>query len=460
MRSSLALPSGRLGFGRAAWGAAAAAAAVLAGWALVASSRLGFRMQALLVAALIVVPVVAFLYLTKPHVVMYGFVGVLPFLVSDPEGGVNIGEILSVGVVVGGLPLLILRRRPVTGPIRTVALAFLALAVLGGISVVVNSVVTLPNVANGVVKYFVFGAAAVLLFAFVDDETKAQRLVKTLVLSGAAVALYSIFEYATGRSYFPEYGYSRASGTFEHWNQLGGYMALVSFPTIMYAVRSKSPWGRVGYVGAWAAELVALLLSLTLGAVVGVVVGALAGAVLYFRRGVVKTFAAAVVGIAVLGLVWQTVPELREKFEAADTRTEDRLATYITGAYALRDHFWIGVGAQDELLDAVLTSNRRGPSVSVVPHNAFLAIGVEKGILGSVLLIVVVVAALRTVLGKRNAVAPANRLLVYGVGMGSIAFLTQNMTNLLLLHVRLGIVWIAFHVAAARLSRVPAPRDA
>ncbi|HYO60303.1 MAG TPA: O-antigen ligase family protein [Actinomycetota bacterium] len=460
MRSSLALPSGRLSFGRAVGGVAGVAAAVLAGWLLVAASRLGFRMQVLLVAALVGVPVGVYLYLTKPHVVMNAYVFVLPFLVSDPEGGVNVGEILSVGVVAGGLPLLVLGHRPVTGPIRKVALAFLALAALGAISVYANSVVTLPNVANGVVKYFVFAAAAALLYAFTDDETKAQRLMKTLVWSAAGVALYSIFEYATGRSYFPEYGYSRASGTFEHWNQLGGYMALVSFPTIMYAVRSKTPWARLGYVGAWAAELVALLLSLTLGAMLGVAVGALAGAVLYFRRGVLKTLAATLAGVAILGAVWQTVPEVREKFEAADTRTEDRLATYITGAYALRDNFWIGVGAQDELLDAVLTSNRRGPSVSVVPHNAFLAIGVEKGILGSVLLIVVVVAALRTVVGKRNLAAPANRLLVYGAGMGSIAFLTQNMTNLLLLHVRLGIVWIAFHVAAARLSRAPEPRDA
>lgn len=459
MRSSIALPSGRDGWARALWMIAGAVTAVLAGWLLAEAGELGIHMQGLVIAALVGTPVAVYLYLTRPHIVMNAYVFVLPFLVSDPEGGVNAGEVLSVAVVAGGLPLLILRRRPVEGPIRTVAVAFLALAAVGAVSVWVNSIVTLPNIANGIVKYLVFAAAATLLYAFNDDEKKAERLMKTLVVSAAGVALYSIFEYATGRSYFPEYGYSRASGTFEHWNQLGGYLALMSFPTIMYAAKARSLAGRAAYGLVWAVELVALLLSLTLGAVVGLAVGGIAGAILYFRRSAFKTLVAAAVGLGIVAVVWQAVPEVREKFEAADTRTEDRLATYITGMYALRDNFWIGVGAQDELLEAVLRSNRIGPSVSVVPHNAYLAIGVEKGIFGTVLLVIVTVAALRTVVGKRRQLTGPNRLLVYGAGMGSIAFLTQNMTNLLLLHVRLGVIWIAVHVAAARLSGSSAARD-
>lgn len=458
MRSSLGvarLQSGR----RALWFAGGAAAAVSAGWLLASTSSLGVKVQVGIVVVLIGLPVAVYLYLTRPHVVINGYVLVVPFLLSDPEGGgVNPGEVLSLGVVLSGLPLLILMRKPVRGPTRTMVLAFLALSVLGGISVAANSIVSLPNVANGVVKYFAFAVTGTLLYAFNDTEKKAEGLMKALVVSGVGVALFSVFEYATGRSYFPEYGYSRASGTFEHWNELGGYMALVSFPTLMYAVRSRQVWARLACFLAWIVELVALLLSLTLGAVAGIAIGAVAGAILYFRRGVLKTLAGAFVGVGILALVWQAVPEVREKFETADTRVDDRFATYVTGFYALKDNFWLGVGAQDELLDAVLASNRIGPSVSVVPHNAFLAIGVEKGVLGAVLLLVAVVAALRTVVGKRVSLAGRNRLLIYGVGMGSIAFLAQNMTNLLLLHARLGVVWIAFHVAAARLAREPAAR--
>lgn len=436
---------------------AAAAVAVLAGWLLASTSSLGTKVQIGIVAALIVLPVGVYLYLTRPHVVLNAYVFVVPFLLSDQEStGVNAGEVLSLGVVASGLPLLLLMRKRVDGPTRTMVLAFLGLTLLGAVSVVVNDVVSLPNFANGVVKYFVFAAMAILLYAFNDTEEKAEGLLKALVASGVAIALYSIFEYATGRSYFAEYGYSRASGTFEHWNQLGGYMALVSFPTLMYAMRTRVTAVRLTCFLAWVVELVALLLSLTLGAVAGVVIGALAGAVLYFRRGVLKTLVGALVGIGILTVVWQTVPEVREKFEAADTRVDDRFATYVTGFYALRDNLWFGVGAPEDVLEAVFESNRIGPAVSVVPHNAFLALGVEKGILGPVLLAAAVVAALRTVIRKRHDLVGRNRLLVYGVGMGSIAFLAQNMTNLLLLHARLGVVWIAFHVAAARLARNPA----
>lgn len=431
--------------------------AVLAGWVLAETSSYGLRVQVLVVAALIGLPLGAYLYLTRPHVVVNAYILVLPFLISDPEGGgINPGEVLSLGVVAAGLPLLLLMRKPVTGPVRTIAVAFLALGVVGTVSVVMNDVVSLPNVANGAVKYVVLALTATLLYAFNDTEAKAEALLKVLVVSGVGVALFSLFEYATGRSYFPEYGYSRASGTFEHWNELGGYMALVSFPTLMFAVRSRVLATRVVLFLAWALELVALLLSLTLGAVVGIAIGALAGAVLYFRRGFLKTLLGALVGVGVIALVWQTVPEVREKFESADTRVDDRFATYTTGLSALADNFWIGVGSQSELLEAVLRSNRVGPSVSVVPHNAFLALGVEKGILGPVLLLVAVVAALRTVIKKRRDIAGPDRLLIYGIGMGSIAFLTQNMTNLLLLHARLAAVWLAFHVVAARLVRSPA----
>jgi O-antigen ligase len=95
----------------------------------------------------------------------------------------------------------------------------------------------------------------------------------------------------------------------------------------------------------------------------------------------------------------------------------------------------------------------------VVPHNAFIAIGVEKGVFGAVLLAILVINAMRALLHPSREYGQF-RLWHYGLLLGALAFLIQNMSNLLILDLRLGVVWLAVLALDVRLRQFGAKQVA
>jgi O-antigen ligase len=92
--------------------------------------------------------------------------------------------------------------------------------------------------------------------------------------------------------------------------------------------------------------------------------------------------------------------------------------------------------------------------VSVIPHNSFLSIWTEKGIFGLLLFIMIVVNSLRFLLSWHPARESRYRLLHWGIVIGLLGFLIQNMSNNLLLHARLGFIFFAFVVADLRIKQL------
>ena len=148
-------------------------------------------------------------------------------------------------------------------------------------------------------------------------------------------------------------------------------------------------------------------------------------------------------------LVWHYVPTVGTKFSTTTTRASDRVATYSVGLDVLRAHPWWGVGSETQVLQSVLSTPSQQP-VSVVPHNSLIAIGVEKGIFGVVLLLTLVVTSLRILLRPAWEYGRF-RWQHYGLLLGVLAFLIQSMSNLLMLDLRLGIIWLAILALDVRL---------
>ena len=174
---------------------------------------------------------------------------------------------MTAAVILLGLPGLLLRRSEIPKEIRSLAWPLAALGVLGVLSTVANSVASISDISNAVFKYFSFAIVILLIYIHTDSEERAAQLLKALIAAAILVAFYSIFAYATGRSYDPQYGLNRASGTFQNWNELGAYMALLVFPTAAAGLSSRRGWLRRLLIAGCICELVAMLLSLTLGAI-------------------------------------------------------------------------------------------------------------------------------------------------------------------------------------------------
>lgn len=415
------------------------------------------------------VPVLLFAvaaFIWQPHVGVAAYLVLLPLAMpAISVAGMNPGELLTAAFLVLGFGTLSrthaslaeawIRLRPLLWPL--IGLSLVAVA-----SALVNELFSLTEIVSAVFKMLAFAFAAILVYMHADTPAKADRMLLAIVIGGAAVAAYSIVAYVLGWSYSEAYEYNRASGTFEHWNHLGGYMALLSMPTLAMAVRMRSGPTRMLLGIVFAAEIVALLLSLTLGSVFALIGAILLVAPFLFRVGWRRIVPAALLLGVSFVVVLLTDPLLAEKFTRVDERVIDRLKTYSVGAAMMRDRLWFGFGSQSSVLDALqfgaadygITSFG---VVSTVPHNSLISMGVEKGIFGLLLFGMLLVGCVRILVRWHGAFRDSGQYALYqGLAVGIVAFLIQNMTNNLVLHARIGIVFFALLALLVRLGALGA----
>lgn len=404
----------------------------------------------------------AMLMVARPHVAVAGYLCVLPLLLDWGVGaGLNAGEALTLVMLVWGVVSLWEahgRIEPAVRALWPLIWPLMMLALVSVVSLAVNGITAFQEVAGALLKMIAFALMAILVHMHADTPAKASRLLTAALVGAVGVAVYAVVAYVAGWSYDEVYDWNRAAGTFEHWNQLGGFMALMGMPALALAIASRSPAGRLAWAGAFALMMAALLLSQTLGSVLALIVAFGIAGVFLVRIGWGRLFAAGLLLAASFAVVFATNEELRDKVLHVDERVMDRLRTYAVGVAMFRDRLWFGFGSEERLTDELWFGEADygltmfGASSSV-PHNAFLQIGVEKGIFGAVLFAIVIVGALRILLRHRRVLMQSRHSLLYqGIAVGVIAFLVQNMTNSIALHARIGIVFFALIALVDRLG--------
>ena len=438
--------------------------AALALGALVAiMGTAGPTYQAALVLALGVGVPLAFLFLARPHVGLAAYLVVLPLLIDRPvAAGFNGGELVTIGVLGLGVVGLWRSRDRVAPALRALGPVVWPLVALAGVSVlslIANRVAAPGEIMGALFKFLAFAAVAMLVHIEATDERRARMLLRAVLLGATLVAIYALIAYLAGWSYDEKYDWNRARGTFEHYNTMAGFMVLASMPTLALAATARTLAARLSFGLAFALQITAILLSLTLGAIAALVVGAVLGLVFVARVGWRRIVSGAALLITVFAIAAATNPLLRDKLTRFDERIVDRLRTYAVGASMFRDKFLFGFGSQDRALDALWFGDADygitsfGAS-SVLSHNSFLTMGVEKGFLGLIVFAIVIVGALRVLLRQRERYRMERRwsLLYSGIMISVFAFLFQNFSNNLVLHARLGILFFATVAIAVRLG--------
>ena len=451
--------------GRVPWGLAAAAAAIGAVTAVLGT--LGAGLQIAIVLGLgLGLPLLA-VFLVRPHVSLAVYLAVLPLVLPVPlVGGLNAGEALTLAIlVVGALSLWEARERAVDALIRLapILVPLGALGVVSVVSLVVNGITGFEDVVSALFKVLAFGLVAGLIHMHADTPRKAGTLLAGAVAGAGLVALYSVVAWALGWSYSAEFAWNRASGTFENWNLLGGFMALMSTPTLALAAVVRRRALKLVLGTAFVLELLALLLSLTLGSLLGLILGVGFTVLFLMPGGRRRVVPAVLLGAMAFGVAFAANPLLRDKVTRFDERLQDRLLTYAVGINMFRDRFWWGFGSEQNLTEELLLGEADygitslGVS-SMVPHNSFLKVGVEKGVMGVLLFTAMIAGALHVLFRQRRRIrGTPSAPIYYGTAAGVLAFLAQNMTNDILLHARIGIV---FFVLLALLDQVARTADA
>lgn len=401
--------------------------------------------------------------LARPIAGLALYLAVLPLVATgEVAGGLNGGELLTLGVVVVGLGTAWNSRSRIRSALRDlgpILWPLAALAVVSVASLVANEASSWADILSAFLKIMVFGLVALVVYMNAAGEKAALALVLAVLGSGLLVAIYSIIRFALGLEYYETWGYHRAAGPFTEWNHLGGFMALTSVPTLAFGLSVRRPSTRWLFIAAFVTQIVALLLSLTMGSVLALLVGGLLGGIFLFRiplrriAAVAASFAFVFLGVLALN------PFLQEKVTRLGERVVDRLITYSVGISMLQDKVWFGFGSQSRVVDAFYASADYQVTVfgmsAAIPHMSLLLIGVEKGIFGLIFYLFLIVGALRLLVRQRAAYQGSRYQLLYqGLVVGLLAFLVQDMTNNLLLHARLGILFLALLAGMVALGQV------
>jgi O-antigen ligase len=392
----------------------------------------------------------------RPEVVLGAFIFILPLLKGENAAlGLNRGELATVFMLGIASLTLATPRRAVDPNLRRLVLALAALGCVGALASAANHIYAPSVLAASAMKPIAWAVVSYLVYVYFDSREKLRALVLAIIASGTLVGVIGILQHVTGRAVVPPSGGPpRVDSTFEHWNQLGGFMALLAIPTLTYALSTKSPLRKTLLIAACGVQLAALLLSATLGSGVGLLVAGIVAVRLWgphLRLGLTLTILP-LLATVVLSLL---VPELADRVHLARNRATDRLSTYAAGIKLARDNPLFGTGsigrATEEIQQNTAYRYSRFGETSVQPHNAFISMLVQSGIFAFLFLCWAAWLSMRLFFAMRPPPDSPDYVLHWGILLGGIAFLVQNLTNSLIIHARLGLVFFVLVASVVRL---------
>jgi O-antigen ligase len=413
-------------------------------------------------AGALIAPVCTFaLWLRRPELLIGGYIFALPLLDRrELVAGFEPAELATAVVVaVGALSVVTRRRARIPARFQLMFWTLVGLAIVGAIAGLANEVLDREQVATSVFKPLSWVVVLYLVLLYFDSPRKLRALLLAMILSGAAVAMIAVVQLATGNVPVSGDDVPRARGTFENYNDLGGFMALMAVPALTYALSTRRGSLKVLLLAAFVVQLAALLLSGTIGSLLGLLVAGLLSLRIWKVRPAAgfAMVAFALVAAAALALL---APAQASRVHLLGNRAEDRLGTYAAGIKIAKDHVWLGTGSVEKAMDLLMQNSEyhstRFGLVGSEPHNIFLEQLVVSGVVGLALLVFLVWFAVRTLLASMPRPAGDDYILRWGLVLGATAFLVQNFTNNLLNHARLGVLFLVFVAIAARFRDLDA----
>jgi len=386
------------------------------------------------------------------HIAFGVFALLVPFdeiaAIGEASHGRTVTWFAGVGAVlvllVAGLATRRFRRAPAAGIWWLSFAGWSALTTVWALSPEV-SLERIPTALSLVGLYLVVGC-----LRFTKSELKA--IVFLSILGGLIAAAWTLYSFHQGNFFDARNRASLMIGDREtNPNQLGLSLVLPISLAFGWFLSCKRWLGRAVLLFAMSVTALALFFTMSRGAVVALVT---ALCVYLYRLRIGKRL---VVPIAVLGLVLSFVPSVFfVRFqEAAATRGAGRLDIWKVGLTALTHYGLVGAGLDNFPLAYTKYAGDASHFKGFFrdPHNVYLSVAVETGVLGLILFVGAIGIQLRSARRVKHGVSPQNLLLATEAATwGLLAF---GLVGTILWEKVFWLSWILLTAATQTLEDAP-----
>lgn len=303
--------------------------------------------------------------------------------------------------------------------------------------------------------------SVVFLFIILVKNTLA---LKTILLAAAVAAfgtaLIGIYQYLTGNievgwvdsEMFA--GMVRIYSTFENPNVYGEYLLFMIPLSLALFFGTKRGLYKLFWVGAGLMMVVALLLTMSRGCWIGLA----AGVLIYFAiadRRFLWLFLAAVVALPFV-LPEAIMTRLLSIGNLEDSSSLYRLYIWLGTFSMLKDYWLTGVGLGTKAFSGVYSAYAYNSVIAPHPHNLYLNIISETGVVGLIGFVWVSVAGLKNSISKAFASAGFNRHMGAALAAAFTGIFVQGIFDNVFYNYRIVLVFwmfIAFSFAFAIIKK-------
>lgn len=272
---------------------------------------------------------------------------------------------------------------------------------------------------------------------FIKSKENINGIIDSYIFIVAFISIISLIQYFTGfgldHKFVYQYGNSvvrdRIAATLENPNNLGAFLVIGLFPSIMLMLKEKINKKKLIYIGLILVILFDIFATYSRNAWIGVLIGCIVLAVIYSWK--------VLIGLGGIGVVTLFVPQISSRLISAlsTSSNSDRIKLWQTAIKMFKDHPFTGVGNGNyvTLYDTYVNKypELKYADYSHFPsHNSYLKVASELGIFGLIAFIGILVSSLIK-LKKLLNLTQDNYYKAFFTGFlaSSIAFLVMNFSD-------------------------------
>lgn len=223
----------------------------------------------------------------------------------------------------------------------------------------------------------------------------------------------------------------RIESFLENSNNLGAYTILSIFIMIMFMIKSHKKSSKIFFGFMSLLLLINIISSQSRNALIGLVIGSLLVAILYDKRFIILSIILPVI----LFIIPQSRLRILQIFDPA--QNESRFKIWEAAKMMIKDNPIFGIGYENFQIQypIYVTNNRESLLVwdgfrTLHPHNIFLKVQSELGILGTIAFITFISIAIITLVTLINKHTDNNiSTILIGITSGFIAFQFMNLID-------------------------------
>lgn len=389
---------------------------------------------------------------------VYSYIIIMPLLYSKFKFmGVPFNGDVCMGIVIliylFGLLFFKEMRKRFTKSISEFFSDYLSLSITALVVVMIISCIYADDRISAIRKTMRYASYIILYFIIFSQRFKKSFLKQTLgcyIIVSVIVGIIGIWDYISGIGIIQTGEFInrlRISSTLENSNNLGIYFILIIFPVIMLAIKEENKKKKMCYILSVCIFLLNIIFSFSRNAWIGFAIGCVIFALMYSLK-----FLFALVP---LGLVSFFIPQISDRLKEITDISQNlsRIKIWDIAIMIIKDHPIIGVG-NGNFEEACKRYMRQKPGLKTSnfspehPHNIFLEMQSEMGILGTTVFISVIISIIIRLIYFIKKVKDKFYLAFYkGFFVSFIVFLCMNLIdNFFLAPKVISFFWIVISV--------------